>query len=167
VLVSQIFVCQRDSRTPRRIKVAHVRRDRTRQRRERCYNVNVTVKLTLSLISSLCTQPKCLRRALGQNDLDLGLVHHRSRDVCHDGNTDDVSLIRCIPAHGVLEWGVEPESERIVPSTQKRIPGPHFKDAVLNGLATLGHRRSSTQMGRGYIPVQVIEVRVSHSWREV
>lgn len=166
MLVSQILVCQRDSRTSRRIKVAHVRRDRTRQRRERCHNVNVTVKLTLSL-SSLCTKLKCLRRALGQNNLDLGLVHHRSRDVRHDGNTDDVSLIRCIPAHRVLEWGVEPEGKRIVPPTQKRIPGPHFKDTVLNGLATLGYRRGSAQMGCRYIPVQVIKVRVSNAWREM
>lgn len=51
VLVSQVFVRQRDSRTSRRIQEAHMCRDRTRQRRERCHNVNVTVKLILSLLS--------------------------------------------------------------------------------------------------------------------
>lgn len=84
-----------------------------------------------------------LRRALGQNNLDLSLIHNRSRDMCHDGNTNDVPLIRCIPAHGVLEGGIEPKSKRIVPSTQKRVSGTHFKHTVLNSLATLGHRRGA------------------------
>ena len=48
VLVSQILVCHQDSRAPRRIKVAHMRQDHTRQRREWRYNLNVTVILPLS-----------------------------------------------------------------------------------------------------------------------
>ena len=86
------------------------------------------------------------RGSFRKNDFDLSIFDYRASKEGHDWQADDVPALLGIPPSVIFQRRIPAESERVVPTSQYRVPGTKFQD-------TVPPRETALRLGRGYAEV--------------
>lgn len=109
----------------------------------------------------------CSRSAFGQDNFDLSIVDHSTRNEGHDRHTDDIPAIFLIPISRILQRRIPAKSEAVVPASHKRIARFDLKNAVLRGLDVSRSQWAGAQLRGGNITDEVGIVSIPDTSGEV